>query len=521
MVLRPSRRLYALLAALTSGAFACNALTGADDLTIRDLDGATGAGGTTVSSTGTNMGTGAGSSGTVIVDPTPMVGAAGVNVREISLYQGVKRPLMENGVASTSTLPVVFGRDALIRVFYDTDAGYNGDPVTARLYLDGRSTLQVVQPLLQSSVETNLGSTINFELTADLVLGATSYRVELLQLPADSPIDNPAAKYPAAGFDPIPIDESPAVLRIEIVPVTYSADGSDRVPDTSPAQLRRYQDYFYAMYPVTSVDVVLHEPMPWSGAISPNGGGWGEVLDGLASYRQQEGAPDTTYYYGIFNPLPDVGQFCGGGCVAGLGFLPSPGDTYGRVAVGLGYPENNLDIETAVHEIGHAHGRPHSPCGGAGDPDPAFPYADGGIGTWGYNIVSKQLYDPTSFTDLMGYCVPIWISDYSFRQIHERVQFIDGVRMVFPPESLGLTYDRVHIGIDGHGTFLEPVTLQRPPIAQATQVDVQTANGIQAVTAQFYRYDHIEGGLLLWPRTSNAAITARAHLPDGLVQAVR
>ncbi|WP_156338500.1 hypothetical protein [Chondromyces crocatus] len=456
------------------------------------------------------------------VDPTPMVGAAGVSVREVALSQGVKRPLMQNGVASSSTIPIVFGRDAVLRVFYDVDANYNGGPITARLHLDGVTTLEVVTDrLFPTSIEPNLSSTINFNLTADLVLGAISYRVELLQRPSESPLDNPAAKYPTAGFDTVPVAATPALLRIDIVPISYGADGSNRVPDLSPAQLRRYQDYFYAMYPATSVDVVAQQPMAWNLAIGANGSGWDQVLDALASYRTQQGPDPNTYYYGVFMPSPTKDQFCGGGCVAGLGFVAAPQDSYARAAIGLGYPEDNMDTETAVHEIGHTHGRNHSPCGGAGGPDPSFPYSDGGIGSWGYNILTRQLYDPTVFTDLMGYCVPIWISDYTFRGLFQRMQQLGSASVVFPPEVLDRTYDRVRVSPDGVATFLDPVTLHRPPMAETIQVDVQTASGTQRVAAQLYRYNHLEGGQVLWPRTQEQATSAVIEFDGKAIPAQR
>ena len=37
-------------------------------------------------------------------------------------------------------------------------------------------------------------------------------------------------------------------------------------------------------------------------------------------------------------------------------------------------------VNTAAHEVGHAHGREHAPCGGAQSTDPSFPYSNGGIG---------------------------------------------------------------------------------------------------------------------------------------------
>ena len=55
----------------------------------------------------------------------------------------------------------------------------------------------------------------------------------------------------------------------------------------------------------------------------------------------------------------------------------------------------------------------HAPCGGAGGPDPDYPYANGSIGIWGYDTADRVLLDPGLYRDVMGYCFDdIWISDY-------------------------------------------------------------------------------------------------------------
>ena len=45
--------------------------------------------------------------------------------------------------------------------------------------------------------------------------------------------------------------------------------------------------------------------------------------------------------------------------------------------------------------------------------DPDYPYPDGSIGVWGYDLVNEELVSPDT-PDLMSYCHPQWISDYNF-----------------------------------------------------------------------------------------------------------
>jgi hypothetical protein len=67
----------------------------------------------------------------------------------------------------------------------------------------------------------------------------------------------------------------------------------------------------------------------------------------------------------------------------------------------------------AAHEWGHNWNRQHAPCGGAGNPDAGYPYADGTIGVYGLDVAAVELKPLTSH-DLMGYCNDEWISDYTY-----------------------------------------------------------------------------------------------------------
>src|SRR6185369_10485179 len=125
----------------------------------------------------------------------------GVTIREISLYQGVKRQLMQDGRPATSDVPLVQGREALVRVFFDLDQKYNGNAVTALLEIEGQKPITVVQRLSGTSSDADLKSTINFNVPAEAVGPDTSYRVAMLQPKAQVRGDNLSARYPATGLE--------------------------------------------------------------------------------------------------------------------------------------------------------------------------------------------------------------------------------------------------------------------------------------------------------------------------------
>jgi hypothetical protein len=521
-----NRRMLFATALLLTGAVplaACNSLTGVDDLVVSNSSGAggatgAGAGGSTVSGRGvtTGDGTSAVTTGDAVTSstgdplPPPLVAAQGVTINQIAIYQGVKRVLMQDGNAPASKVPVVAARPALVRVFAKADGTYDGSPVTARLDLGNGMPIEVQATVKGTPSDGTLGSTINFDVPAALVAPGMTYRVDLLQPPAHSMGNNPGASYPASGSSPIPAQSTGKSLKIELVPVTYGADGSNRKPDTSAGQLQAYKDEFFKMYPVADVEITVRAPMAWNNSVDPNGNGWSQLLDGIANLRQKDNAPADVYYFGIFAPAQDAGQYCGGGCVAGLGMIGGPTDSYSRAAIGLGFT-GAIATETAVHEIGHTHGRQHSPCGGAQGTDPAYPYNGASIGVWGYDLLSKQLLSPDVTTDVMGYCQPIWVSDFTYKALFDRVKLVNNANILYAPELLDRTYQRARVDGEGNLTWMSDTLIHTPPSGEPLTITVQSDLGDEALEAQLYPYDHLPGGVLVWPQPLGAtkAITVQ------------
>jgi len=77
-----------------------------------------------------------------------------------------------------------------------------------------------------------------------------------------------------------------------------------------------------------------------------------------------------------------------------------------------------------AHELGHNFSLPHAACGGAGSPDPNYPYPDANLGkpgryVWPYLSDTNTFYDPrpTDRHDIMSYCGGQVFSDYNYRQM--------------------------------------------------------------------------------------------------------
>ena len=103
----------------------------------------------------------------------------------------------------------------------------------------------------------------------------------------------------------------------------------------------------YGMFPLADLDVSIRQaPLDFDDVIGADGQGWSNLLSECLSLRANDAAASNTYYYCAVRPTDDPVDFCSQGCVAGLGPVPSIGDTFNRAAIGLLY-ENG--VETFVH----------------------------------------------------------------------------------------------------------------------------------------------------------------------------
>ncbi|WP_257306736.1 M66 family metalloprotease [Geothrix campi] len=199
------------------------------------------------------------------------------------------------------------------------------------------------------------------------------------------------------------------IFRTTIFPVTLSTGTGNITEANKGAWVARLAK----MYPVASVDVVVGATFTSSVTLKSDGTGWDTLLNDLTAKHLADNATDR-YYFGALKVTYNSGE-------AGLGWVPSSSSSFKyRTAIGwdkTGFQDGGNFPEVFAHETGHNMGRPHSPCGGAADPDPNYPYAGGLIGVWGYDTTASQLKSPSAYNDIMGYCSPNWVSDYVYRKI--------------------------------------------------------------------------------------------------------
>ena len=168
---------------------------------------------------------------------------------------------------------------------------------------------------------------------------------------------------------------------------------------------------------------------------------WNEVLWWLNLYTSFEKNPcrQTTHWVGTVHRLgaDTTPPFTGG--LADIGndepeedllvlMDPTPG-VY--AAGGYNTPAGGTYL---AHELGHNYGRNHVNCGCPqncpANPDPAYPYppcnldrpflSSGGT-HWGFDPITRSVIPPDSNGDLMAYANPVWISDYTWTALFDRV----------------------------------------------------------------------------------------------------
>jgi hypothetical protein len=433
--------------------------------------------------------------------------AGDVRIDRVSLLQGVESVLVDGGeVPNTLEMPVIIGRPGQLRVFLEPDPDFEERELTAVLELvtnnDGTERIEHTKRIDGPSRISDPGSTFNFSLEGDQISRSTEMHVEILEASPEGPGGGTPRKVvwdseALGGLDTDNTDE----LRIVLIPVRYNADGSGRLPDTSAAQVQRIEDLMMGVYPATNVVVEVAAPFDWNrsiGALDQNQ--WTDILQEMNELRDRANEPPNTYYYGLFEPSSSLNAYCSSGCILGLSFLGyTATDPYFRASVGVGYT-GDLTAETLAHEVGHAHGRDHAPCGVTGDRN--YPYDNARLGTWGYSVVDGELFDPNRNYDMMSYCTPYWISDYTMYNLYERMNIVATQSLV-----VGAAPRTVMRVVDGVAIPSRPIELVSTEGVPRAVVELFDAAGQSAGfdEAAFFPYDHVDGGMLAFD----------AELPEG------
>lgn len=307
---------------------------------------------------------------------------------------------------SENPLALVPNRAALLRIFVVVEGHhtYTDPPMVRVEAASGAMTAQYeltqdAPGILSAFDQSSLANSYNATIPADVI--DSGLTLNIVYDPNDE-------IYGVSGTEVYtPEFEYSGIHHQMYVPTTfpgYTAKQTDDIQrwTSRMSEQEGYDNVLMRVYPFPEVVKSDHEPFQSEADLS-TGEGWIQWLGEMEILRRAEGRGNYYYFGTGYGPV--------GGGIAGVAYLG------GLSSVGI--PNDYV----ATHEIGHSLRLRHTPCGSPDGVDPNYPYNAGNIGHWGYDFKSQQLKEPT-LADVMGYCMPWWISDYSFEKVmvwrHER-----------------------------------------------------------------------------------------------------
>jgi hypothetical protein len=458
-----------------------------------------------------------------------------VEVNQIAIYQAVKNTLVDEGALVDQTSPVIAGRPALVRVHArGKPRGQRVQPLVAKLHLEGPGGTDIVLQDGPREIvpldDAELWTTFHFDVPGEVIRPGVRLRVALHDpvRPEDealTPIEGPGVDLDAKDLG--------TRLRVKVVPIRYDNDGSRRLPVVDERQIQFYRDTLFKMFPVADVDLTVRDEMPWQLEVDARGQGWNALLDAVINLRRSDDVSDDVYYVGVVAPTDTIAEYCERGCILGMAPAAAQFDISMRVAMMVGYG-TRFEGGTLAQELAHAMGRLHAPCGTTSALDRKYPYNDGGIGVWGWDLLEQELIDPDSRArDFMSYCQPVWVSDYTFSGIHTRMKWVEETKRDHPdgqpggpsatpssatPSSREVLTMRSH-RIEADGTLVPgPVVDVLRHDEDGVEVTFENAAGgtMSRVRGLFRGVDQLpdQGRILLPLDTPQRATRVRVALPE-------
>ncbi len=329
-----------------------------------------------------------------------LASSAGLNLRIDGMY------LTQSVQTYTGAVPLVKDRDGFLRVFVTaTQSNLAAPSVRVRFAVSGITTKDTILSANGLSVplspnEGSLSASWNMPVPGTLIQPNLTVLAEVDPANTVAETNESDNRFPSTGT-PLVLDVRPATtFAVRFVPILQTVNGLQG--NVTSANKASYLAAAMRMHPLVAYDADMRAPLSTDAPAvdASSSTDWTQILSELKAKRAADPDGSSRYYYGVVQPTYSSG-------IAGIGFVGSP--------VAIGWDNSGAD-QVAAHEWGHNWGRQHAPCGSAGNPDLNYPYANGAIGVFGFDVAAQSIKPPT-YSDLMGYCNNEWISDYTYTAV--------------------------------------------------------------------------------------------------------
>jgi hypothetical protein len=419
-----------------------------------------------------------------------------IDITQVALYQGVEVPLFSGPSpvpVPSRPVDIVAGRDALVRVFVEPLPSYVPRELAARFSVQNgaeeRHFIRRFSPG-DASTQGDLASTFNIFILGDALTNNTHFKVDLLDCSGAASGDVGDISLPVnSEWQPLVAGPS-STLQIAIVPIIHQG----LIPDTSSSTIQTYRRELARQFP--TVDITMSVTSPILSEETGERPDFDAILDRVTDKRLSDGVSDDVYYYGLINPAETLAEYCDGGCLLGLGWYLEDTSDFSRAhRTAMGIAFGSYGANTFAHELGHNLGRDHSPCATSGDQD--YPHPGAVIGRWGYDSVGGVLKAPTEFRDVMSYCEPNWVSDYTYQGVLDRLRQSDSqMRVAGSVTSKSQTSERewraMRVSAKG-ARWVPGLILSGAPTSKPERGIVYDSAGEPIVVVEVYRVRIADG----------------------------
>jgi hypothetical protein len=368
-----------------------------------------------------------------------------LNINSLEVTQAVQNP--------NNSVPLVAGRPTILRIYPHTNTFDPVQGVSVSVSATRSGQLLPGSPLMTgpASVVVNparndINSSFNVRLPSDWLSGVVTL---LITIDPENYIeekdDTNNTFSTTLTFNVVPD------LYVTVIPVNHYVD----VQYIGPSEYSYIEEKLMKTYPVKAVHITHHANYNFDGTLIDLYG-WNSLLTQIGNLHYAESASSIQINYGLIPVETSSGHTW---LMYGSGYQGN-GDVGGRAAIGLA-SSSNYHIDggvLAAHEIGHNLARLHSPCGVTSGLDRSYPYSGGAIGQFGLDVTDLtqfKLY-PNTIRDLMSYCQPAWISDYTYQGMYNYLLQQSYRTIEQPQVAQDSLFIRVLAGENG-GYQLEPI----------------------------------------------------------------